>query len=34
MGAGRSPYRAEPYTVYAVPLVSASNLYIDVYASP
>ena len=29
MGAGRFPYRAQVYTVIAVPSVSASNLYVD-----
>ena len=34
MGAGRSPYRAQVYTVYAVPSVLASNLYVDFCALP
>ena len=34
MGAGRSPYLAQVYTVYAVPSVSACNLYMDFHASP
>ena len=34
MGAGRSPYRAQVYTVYALPSVSPSNLYVDFRASP
>ena len=34
MGAGRSPYLAQVYTVYAVPSVSACNLYVDFRASP
>ena len=34
MGAGRSPYRAQVYTVYAVPSVLACNLYMDVCALP
>ena len=34
MGAGRSPYLAQVYTVYAVPSVSAWNLYVDFRASP
>ena len=28
MGVGRSPYRAQVYTVYAVPSVSACSLYV------
>ena len=32
--AGRSPYRAQVYTVYTVPSVLASNLYLDFRASP
>ena len=34
MGAGKSPYRAQVYTVYAVPSVSACSLYVDFRASP
>ena len=34
MGAVRSPYLHQVYTVYAVPSVSASNLYVEVCASP
>ena len=34
MGAGRSPYLAQVYTVYAVPSVSACNLYVDFRATP
>ena len=34
VGAGRSPYRAQVYTVYAVPLVSACSLYMDFRALP
>ena len=34
MGAGRSSYRAQVYTVYAVPSVSACSLYVDFRASP
>ena len=34
MGASRSPYRAQVYTVYAVPSVSACSLYVDFCASP
>ena len=34
MWAGRSPYRAQVYTVYAVPSVSACSLYVDFRASP
>ena len=34
MGAGRSPYRAQVYTVYVVPSVSACSLYVDFRASP
>ena len=34
MGAGRSPYRAQVYTVYAVPSLSACSLYVDFCASP
>ena len=34
MGARRSPYRAQVYTVYAVPSVCACSLYVDFRASP
>ena len=34
MGAGRSRYRVQVYTVYAVPSVSACSLYVDFRASP
>ena len=33
MGAGRSPYRAQVYTVYAVLSVSARSWYVDFRAS-
>ena len=33
MGAGRSLYRAQVYTVYAVPSVSACSLHVDFRAS-
>ena len=34
IGAGRSPYCAQVYTLYAVPSVSACSLYVDLRASP